>query len=127
MANWTPQSFVGKTFATMARHVPPPPGLPAPVLWGDEATVRERLGKWMANIATTRRTIEFDYPFPPGEVVNFFRQYFGPTGAAFARLDANGQAALAADLEQLWHENNRAGGQRTLVAMEYLEIVASRA
>ena len=44
MANWTPTGFVGRTFAATAKHAPPPPGLPAPVLWGDEATVRQRFG-----------------------------------------------------------------------------------
>lgn len=34
MANWTPEGFVGKTFNLTSRYVPPPDGVPAPVLWG---------------------------------------------------------------------------------------------
>src|SRR5215472_2414211 len=45
MGNWTPSGFVGKMFAVSAKHVPPPPGVPAPSLWGDEAVVRQRLGQ----------------------------------------------------------------------------------
>jgi len=127
MANWTKEGFVGKNFAINSHHVPPPPGIPAPVLWGDEATVRDRLEDGTSSITTTRRMLQFDYPFPPKDVVAFFREYFGPTSVAFSRLDANGQAALAADLEQLWSEHNEADGQRTFVSAEYLEVIAIRA
>jgi SAM-dependent methyltransferase len=127
MANWTREGFVGKMFAITSRHVPPPPGIAAPVLWGDEAIVRERLGKGSSQIKLLGRNIEFDYPFSPGEVVKFFREYFGPTKTAFARLDVQGQAALAADLEAVWREHNQAGHDRTLVPAEYLEVLATRA
>ncbi|HLJ89404.1 MAG TPA: class I SAM-dependent methyltransferase [Candidatus Angelobacter sp.] len=126
MANWTREGFVGKQFATTSRHVPPPPDLPPPVLWGDEATVKDRLSDGCSQIGLVRRMIEFDYPFPPAHVVEFFREYFGPTQAAFARLDANGQELLAADLEALWRENNQAGGNRTLIHAEYLEVMATK-
>src|SRR5262244_4293496 len=42
MANWTPGGFIGQMFKTIARHIAPS-GMPSPVLWGDEATVRSRL------------------------------------------------------------------------------------
>jgi ubiquinone/menaquinone biosynthesis C-methylase UbiE len=126
MANWTPAGFVGQNFAVTSRHAPPPPGIPAPVLWGDEATVRNRLSRGTSKITTTKRMIEFSFPFPPAAVVAFFREYFGPTQAAFSRLDTSAQAALAADLEKLWQENNRASGEQTLNSAEYLEVVATR-
>src|SRR5258708_29598521 len=50
MANWTPDGFVGKTFRLNAKYVPPPPGMPAPVLWGDEKTVSQRLARGIANL-----------------------------------------------------------------------------
>ena len=127
MANWTPQGFVGKTFNLTERYLPLPNGIPAPVLWGEEEVVRERLGNMASNIQTARRMLTFDYPFPPHEVVQFFREYFGPTVTAFARLDAAGKAAYAADLESLWQEYNEAGEGRTLVHNEYLEVIATRA
>src|SRR5262245_45693687 len=43
MANWTKEGFIGQMFKTFARFIAPP-GMPAPVLWGDESVVRERLG-----------------------------------------------------------------------------------
>lgn len=126
MANWTPEGFVGRQFQLSARYVPPPEGLPAPVLWGTDAAVRERLGRYSSEIATARRTIPFDYPYPPAEVVRFFREFFGPTKMAFARLDAAQQSSLAADLEKHWSEANEGDGSRTLVRAEYLEVIATR-
>lgn len=127
MANWTPEGFVGKTFRLTAQYVPPPQGIPAPVLWGAENVVNERLRPFTSKIETMRREILFDQPRPPREVVQFFRTYFGPTQMAFSKLDAPGQSALAADLEKLWTEHNQGTPGRTLVSAEYLEVHATRA
>src|SRR5947209_7180634 len=43
MANWDPASFTAQMFKVTARHAPMPPGLPPPILWGDEHEVRQRL------------------------------------------------------------------------------------
>jgi SAM-dependent methyltransferase len=127
MANWTPESFVGKTFRATSSLLPPPPGLPAPVLWGDEATVRQRLSPGTSRLDLTRQKFWFHYPFSPGETVRFFRQYFGPTQVAFSRLDQAGQSALASQLEALWSEHNTATDGTTRVETEYLDVRAIRA
>ena len=127
LGNWTPGGFVGRMFKTIGKHVPPPPGMPSPLLWGDEATVRERLRAGIAELRTTLRTYPMHYPFPPAEVVEFFRRYYGPAERAFAALDGAGQAALRADLERLWSEANAARDGATDVGSEYLEVVAVRA
>ena len=75
----------------------------------------------------TRQNARFQYPFTPRETVDFFRRYFGPTQAAFSKLDAAGQAAMAAQLESLWMEHNTAKDGTTVVDAEYLEVRASRA
>lgn len=126
MANWTPEGFVGKMFSLTSRYVPPPDGIPAPILWGSEKIVRERLGTFVRNTGTVRRAITFDYPFPPQQVVQFFRDYFGPTQITFSKLDKAGQSALAADLEKLWSEHNNGENGRTLITAEYLEVIATR-
>ena len=127
MSNWTPEGFVGKTFRLMAEHVPPPPGIPAPILWGREDVVKERLGSGVSRLSTTRREALFEYPFPPEKVVALFREYFGPTKTAFARLDPDGQERLSKALESLWHEHNESKKGTTLVKAEYLEVHAVRA
>ena len=90
---------------------------------GDSATA---LLEESIRVSLTRQKVLFDYPFPPDEVVAFFRQYFGPTQMAFKRLDPGGQAALASQLESLWREHNRAGTGRTRVEVEYLDVRAIR-
>src|SRR5258706_1973389 len=108
MANWTPEAFTGQMFKTNAKHVPPPPGMPSPILCGTEDAVRERFADGISDLVMIRRKITFTYPFGPAEVVEHFRMYFGPTQKAFEWLDAGGQDALRADLERLWTEHNKA-------------------
>jgi len=127
MANWTPEGFVGKIFRATARLAPPPPGIPAPVLWGDEKVVRERFSAGAAKITASPRKIKLQFPFPPKDVVAFFRRYFGPTQTAFSRLDETGQAQLATDLEGLWKQHNQAKDGSTNVEGEYLEVRIMRA
>ena len=128
MANWLPTSFVGQMFKIGATHVPPPPNMPAPVLWGDEETVRERLKNGIAGLEFDRRLITFNFPFPPAEVVEHFRQYFGPSQKAFDALagDADKQAALRRELENHWTQNNQATDGTTRIQSEYLEVTARR-
>lgn len=126
MGNWTPEGFVGQMFKTIGKHVPPPPLMPSPLLWGNEAIVRERLGDRVAELRLTKRRYPFYYPFPPSEVVEHFRTYYGPTNRAFAALDEAGQDAFRRDLEQLWTEHNSATDGTTRLESEYLEVVAVR-
>jgi SAM-dependent methyltransferase len=65
MVNWTPQGFIGQMFKTIAKFIAPS-GMPSPVLWGDEPTVRERLGHGLSQLSLTKRQYLFSYPFPPG-------------------------------------------------------------
>ncbi|HEX8274586.1 MAG TPA: class I SAM-dependent methyltransferase [Longimicrobiaceae bacterium] len=127
MANWTPDGFVGRMFAAVGRHAPPPTLMPSPVKWGDEATLRERLRDGIAGVEATRRTYPMRYPFPPADVVEFFREYYGPTNRAFAALDDAGRSALREELESLWAGSNLATDGTTHVEAEYLEVVAARA
>lgn len=127
MANWTSEGFAAKTFRAGARFVPPPEGVPSPLLWGDEATVKQRLAGGASEIRTTLRKIDQEFPFPPEEVVQLFRKYFGPVHMTFARLAPPQQAEYAAELEKLWREHNKAGDDGTRVEGEYLEVIAIRA
>ncbi len=126
MGNWTPGGFIGRLFKIIGKHVPPPALMPSPLLWGDEATVRERLSEGVAELHLTKRLYPFHYPFPPSEVVEHFRTYYGPTNRAFAALDDAGQYALRRDLEQLWDEHNIGTDGATSMESEYLEVVALR-
>lgn len=126
MANWTPGGFIGQMFKIVGQYVPSAPGMPSPLLWGDEAIVRERLNGSVAELHLTRRSITFHFPFSPSEVVECFRRYYGPTVKAFGALDETGQAALRQELEQHWAAHNQSQNGVTRVESEYLEVVAVR-
>jgi 2-polyprenyl-3-methyl-5-hydroxy-6-metoxy-1,4-benzoquinol methylase len=126
MANWTKTGFIGQMFGIVGAFIAPT-GMPPPVLWGDELTVRARLGSAVADLEMTRVMYRFDYPFSPAGVVDFFRDYYGPTNRAFAALTARNQKALHDGLVALWSAQNQSSlASRTVVDAEYLQVVAIR-
>ena len=125
MANWTPGGFIGQMFKTISKHIAPS-GMPSPVLWGDEGTVRERLREGIAQLKLTPRIYHFDYPFAPDAVVEFYRANYGPMSRSFAALDSDGQEELRSELVRLWSAHNSAAGESTSVEAEYLEVIAIR-
>jgi SAM-dependent methyltransferase len=128
MANWNPASFTGTMFKVSSFHAPPPPGIVPPILWGDDATVRQRLAAGFKDIQTELISVDFDLPANPAGAVAFFREYFGPTKVAFSRLTPEGQAAFAADLEALWSSANIAPdpANHTLIHNQYLQVTTTR-
>ena len=127
MANWTPTGFIGQMFKIMSSRVPPPAGMPSPLLWGKEEAVRERFGQGISKLEMKPQNVTFEFPVSPVEVVEIFRTYYGPTNKAFGTLDENAQAALRKDVEQLWIEHNRPTDGTTAVDSEYLQVIAVRA
>lgn len=127
MANWTPAGFIGQMFKINAAYVPPP-AMPSPLLWGDEAIVRDRLRDGIDAFEFKRRLMTFRFPFSPKQTVAHFRRYFGPTEQAFRALenDAEKQAALGRELEDHWARHNLAANDLTRIESEYLEVVARR-
>jgi SAM-dependent methyltransferase len=126
MANWTPGGFIGQMFKTIAKHIAPS-GMPSPVLWGDEATVRQRLRDGIADLQCNVRMFPFVYPFSPAEVVEFFRVHYGPMTRAFASLEEPEKSTLRDELVALWSEHNQGAAGTTEVGAEYLEVIAARA
>jgi SAM-dependent methyltransferase len=64
LANWTPSSFVGGMFRTVAKHVPPPAGVRPPGLWGTEERLRELLGPAVSQLTATPRRFVFRFRSP---------------------------------------------------------------
>jgi ubiquinone/menaquinone biosynthesis C-methylase UbiE len=125
LANWTPDGFIGNMFRTLGKHVPPPPGIKPPPLWGTEERLRELLGEDIASLEVTRRSYMFRYP-SAGHFVEYFRSYYGPTLKAFESLEPEGQRYLAEDLEELLAQWNTSGDATVVVPSDYLEVVAVR-
>jgi ubiquinone/menaquinone biosynthesis C-methylase UbiE len=125
LANWTPDGFIGSMFRTQGKHVPPPPGIKPPPLWGTEERLRELLGEGVASLEVTQRSFMWRFP-SARHFVEHFRSYYGPTLKAFEALDADGQEALAKDLEELLEHWNISDGSTLMVPSDYLEVVAVR-
>jgi hypothetical protein len=100
--------------------------MPSPVLWGDEATVRDRFREGIADLKCTLHDYRFHYPFPPEAVVEFYRTNYGPVSRAFASLDSDGQERLRHELVALWSAHNKSVGAVTRVDAEYLQVIATR-
>jgi SAM-dependent methyltransferase len=126
MGNWTPSGFVGQMFEIHSRYVTPPSEVPSPVLWGSESVVRARLSSKVSDLRMTTSAYRLRYPFPPADVVEFYRICYGPTNQTFAALGSQGQAQLRRDLEQLWSAHNLCDDGKTDVEAEYLVVSAVR-
>ena len=122
LANWTPESFVGQMFRTMARYVPPAPGVKSPAVWGTRSRLMELFGGRARSIYATNQTFVFRYRSPE-QWLEIFRTYYGPVNKAFAALDPARQKELANELHQLMARENRASDGTLVLPSEYLEVV----
>jgi ubiquinone/menaquinone biosynthesis C-methylase UbiE len=126
MANWTPEGAVGTMFKTISKHAPPPPGVESPLLWGTEEHLREVFGDGISDLQVERRVSR--HPFRSVDhYIEFFRENFGPTQAAYERVGADGEQALTADLRAYLESENTAGDRAMVLEAEYLLVVATRA
>jgi SAM-dependent methyltransferase len=125
LASWTPEGFVGAMFRAVAAHVPPPPGVPSPMLWG---TAEHLDGLFGPSVAWTHRERTFTFRFRSAEAfVETFSRYYGPTVKALEAAGDRG-AALAGDLRALVLEWNRLPEHGPVaVPATYLESVGIRA
>jgi SAM-dependent methyltransferase len=126
MANWTPTGFLGQLFKVTGKHVSPPPGVPSPLLWGDQSVVRDRFCTGVTNLQMTSTIARLQFPFSVSETVEFYREYYGPTQKAFDAITEEKQILLRRDMESLYAEHNRASDGTTIIEGEYLEIEAVR-
>ena len=126
MGNWTSEGFIAEMFRIVGHYIPPSPHMEPPVNWGQEETVKERLNNGIADLKLTRRAYRFHYPFPPHDVVDYYREYFGPINVAFAALDVHTGSGLHSELECLWARHNLADNGETTVDAELLEVIALR-
>ncbi len=129
LANWTPSGFSGKMSAVVGRYLPPPPqGTISPFLWGEEATVRDRLKSGFDAVETRVVAVPWELQRNTVDAAEFFTKNAGPIQLALGRLDAQKQTALLQDLERLWIDNNLAtdAESHTLINNEYLLAFATR-
>ena len=127
LASWMPSGFIGDMFRVIAKHVPPPPGLSSPMLWGTEAHLQELFGDSVASMRSTERICTFRYPSAEA-FVEFFRRWYGPTLKAFEAVGPDREPALHADLVELANRwDARKDGRAIAIPSAYLETVMQRA
>lgn len=122
LANWTPDSLIGRMFKVLGRHVPPPAGVQPPSLWGTEAHLRSLFGERVQQLATQTRPFHFRYR-SAAHFMDVFRTWYGPVHKAFAALPAAQGEVLARELSALLDSLNRAGPGSLVVPSDYLEAV----
>jgi SAM-dependent methyltransferase len=123
LASWTPDGFIGEMFGVITRHVPGPPGVASPMLWGTEEHLSGLFGAAIADTRSVERTCTWRFTSAE-EFVAFFRRWYGPTLKAFEAAGDDGRDALAADLADLARrrDRNNDGGSIAIPA-NYLETV----
>lgn len=126
LASWTPDSFVGDMFKAVGAHVPPPAGALSPSRWGSEDVLGLLFGEDVRWRSHERHVHTFRFRSPE-HFVDFFREHYGPTNKAFARLDGAGAEALHADLVEVARRHDRGGPDGSVaISAAYLVSIAER-
>ena len=125
LANWTPEGFIGRLFKVIGAHVPPPPGLTPPSLWGTDLHVRTLFGPHAAKVRCEKHVFNMRYR-SAAHWIQVFRDWYGPTHKAFAALPPAGQEALEKDITEMLESFNTAGPSSLVVPSEYLQIVVTK-
>jgi ubiquinone/menaquinone biosynthesis C-methylase UbiE len=125
LANWTPESFIGKLFGTIARYVPPPPGLPSPAEWGTKARVEVLMGGAAKRIVATTQEFVFRYR-SAAHWIEVFRTYYGPLARTFGALNSDQQEPFTQDLLALLAHHDRSDDRTLVLPSAYLEVVVTR-
>jgi len=125
---WSPEGFIGRVFATTARHMPPPPeGLQPPVLWGSEEHARKLFESTGVDLAFEQQSMTFEADSAEA-LLEEMEVNLPPIVAAKALLEPEGKwEALRAELLALYRETNasRDGDYRS--PGEYLVIKGTKA
>lgn len=121
LANWTPDSFIGRLFKTVGKYVPPAGNAKSPALWGDEAYLKELFGS-AEHISAVRKNFVFRYRSPQ-HWLDIFRGYYGPVLKAFEAIDKDAARLLEKDILALLDEFNVAKDGTLVAPSAYVEAV----
>ena len=124
LANWTPDSLIGRMFKVLGRYVPPPAGVQPPSLWGTQEHLRTLFGDAAAAVQATPRDFAFRYR-SAAHFIDVFRAWYGPVNKAFAAQSPEKAADLKGELAELLNSLNRAGPGSLVVPSGYLEAVVT--
>jgi SAM-dependent methyltransferase len=123
LASWTPQSYQGRLFGILAKHLPPTSGVPSPLLWGDERHVRKLLGGQLL-LAQERRYVDMRPPSVDA-LLAMLDYAFGPFIMARKALGDEAFGIVLQELRALTQEFDEGEGE-TYIRAEYLLTIAHR-
>ncbi|MEM7042587.1 MAG: class I SAM-dependent methyltransferase [Pseudomonadota bacterium] len=126
LANWTPESFVGRVCATIGRHMGASSGFKSPQNWGREDWLRQHFDELCSSFLITRKHYKFRY-HSPQHYLDFFRTHYGLCRQAFACVGPLGEAALADDILSIVDAFNTAVDGTMCAPSDYVEIVMIKA
>jgi ubiquinone/menaquinone biosynthesis C-methylase UbiE len=134
MGNWIPgdPTLVAQILKISSAYTPPPPeGFISPMLWGIEDHVIERFGNAgipKENISFVKDTFTFNASYSPSELVNTFKNFYGPTMNAFEAAEKNGKALdLQQELEVLFNSQNKSTSSNTTsITATFLRVTVIR-
>jgi len=130
MANFTPDGLAARFFGVLGPYLPPPPpDAPSPLMWGDEAHVRELFGDQVSSLGASKRELVETVPGPPAEYCDLYKRTFGPVVAAFASVEDDPERSANLEREFLEFATNANGGPPegpTELRFEYLLVLARK-
>lgn len=131
MGNWIPNdptSFVSQVLKISSAFTPPPPeGFISPMTWGVEAHIVERFGQAgvpVDRIAMVRDTFLFRIADQtPDQLIDTFRQYYGPTMNAYEAAAKNGKVDdLHRQLVELARAQNDGSAGGTSISATFMRV-----
>ena len=131
MGNWIPNdptSFVSQLLKISSSFTPPPPeGFVSPMTWGVESHILERFGQAgvpKEKIAMVKDTFHFISPDKsPVQLVESFRQFYGPTMNAFEAAQKDGKVEeLHQQLLELAKARNQSANGGTSIPATFLRV-----
>jgi len=131
MGNWIPNdptSFVSQLLKISSSFMPPPPeGFVSPMTWGVETHIIERFGQAgvpKEKISMIKDTYSFISPDKsPADVIESFRQFYGPTMNAFEAAQKSGKVEeLHNQLVELAKAQNKSTDASTSIPATFLRV-----
>jgi ubiquinone/menaquinone biosynthesis C-methylase UbiE len=131
MGNWIPNdptSFVSQLLKISSSFLPPPPeGFVSPMTWGVDTHIVERFGQAgvpKEKVSMVKDTFYFISPDKsPAQVVESFRQFYGPTMNAFEAAQKSGKVEeLHQQLLELAKAQNKSADGSTSIPATFLRV-----
>ncbi len=130
MGNWIPNdpTFVSQVLRISSAFTPPPPeGFISPMTWGVDTHIIERFGQAGVpneKISMVKDTFRFrSSGKSPAEVIDSFRQFYGPTMNAFEAAQNSGKAEdLHTQLVELAKSQNENTSGGASIAATFLRV-----